>query len=265
MLLLQLVLLAIVQGLTEFIPVSSSAHLILPAQLFEGFQDQGTGIDIAAHIGSLGAVMLYFRTEVAGLFRGGADTLRGRATDDQRLLWLLIAGTVPFLIAGAIFAFSGLADAVRSPIVIAWASIGWGIVLWLTDRRPERIDHIPTRFGPATLIGAAQCLALVPGTSRSGITITAARALGYDRTQAARFSMLLSIPTIAASGLFLLFDLFGEGAGTALGPALIVAGLSFGTAYASIAVFLRMTESVSFTPFVLYRIALGVVLLAIFT
>ena len=259
--LLHLVLLALVQGLTEFIPVSSSAHLILPAQLIEGFEDQGTGVDVAAHVGSLGAVILYFRREVADLLRGAGQAVRGHPGAEAQLLICLVAGTVPFLFAAVALATSGTADALRSPVVIAWASIGFGVLLWIADRTPQRIATLPERLGPAVLIGLAQCLALVPGTSRSGITMTAARFLGYDRTAAARFSMLLSIPTIAASGLYLAA---GVGGRTPLGPALLVALLSFAAAYLAIGVFLRLTRSVSYTPFVLYRIALGIVLLAIF-
>ena len=260
---IHLVILALVQGLTEFIPVSSSAHLILPAQVFGGFEDQGTGIDVAAHVGSLGAVMLYFRREVAGLLVGAGQVARRRIGPEGRLLLLLAAATVPFLIVAVALALSGAADALRDPVVIAWASIGFGVILWAADRTPQRVAHLPERFGAAVTIGLAQCLALIPGTSRSGITMTAARFLGYDRTQAARFSMLLSIPTIAASGLYLATDL-GEGGGTALAPALLVAALSFVAAYLAIGLFLRLTRSVSYTPFVAYRIALGIALLVIF-
>jgi undecaprenyl-diphosphatase len=262
--LFHLVLLAVIQGLTEFIPVSSSAHLILPAFLIEGFADQGTAVDVAAHLGSLLAVMLYFRAEVGQLARGGIGVLRGRREEDERLFLLLVIATIPFLFAGAALAFSGYADLLRDPVVIAWASIVFGIVLWLSDRRPQRIDTLPSRWSHALVIGLTQCIALIPGTSRSGITITAARYLGFDRTQAARFSMLLWIPTIAAAGAFLALDL-GESGAAALAPAAIVAGLSFLTAYAAIAGFLWLTRTVSFLPFVIYRIALGAVLLAIFT
>lgn len=263
--LLQLALLALIQGLTEFIPVSSSAHLILPAQLIEGFEDQGTAIDVAAHVGSLGAVLLYFRAEVAALFRGALDTLSRRTTDERRLFLALLVATLPFLVVAPAFALFGLADALRSVVVIAWASIGFGIVLWLADRMPAKLHHLPERVPPALLIGAAQCLALIPGTSRSGITITAARAFGYDRLEAARFSMLMSIPAIGAAGTYLAYDAVSEGAATAWGPILVVAVLSFLAAYLAIGLFLRLTKSASFTPFVVYRIALGVVLLVFFT
>lgn len=261
--LLHLVVLALVQGLTEFIPVSSSAHLILPAQLIEEFEDQGTGIDVAAHVGSLGAVILYFRREVADLSRGARQVAGGRVDQEGRMLLLILAATVPFLVAATALALSGYADALRSPVVIAWASIGFGVLLWVADRVPQRIAQLPDRFGPAVLIGLAQCFALVPGTSRSGITMTAARFMGYDRTEAARFSMLLSIPTIAATGLYLATEL-GEAGSTPWSAALLVAALSFVAAYVAIDLFLRLTRSVSYTPFVVYRIALGIVLLVMF-
>ena len=260
--LLQLALLALIQGLTEFIPVSSSAHLILPAQLIEGFEDQGTAIDVAAHVGSLGAVLLYFREEVGALVRGALDVPRRRPGADRTLFLALLTATVPFLVVAPAFALSDAAETLRSVEVIAWASIGFGVLLWLADRMPAPKHVLPERLGPALAIGAAQCLALIPGTSRSGITITAARALGFDRTQAARFSMLMSIPAIGASGAYLALDAAEEG--VAWAAAGVVAALSFVSAYAAIGLFLRLTRSASFTPFVAYRIALGVVLLAVF-
>lgn len=260
---LHLAILALIQGLTEFIPVSSSAHLILPAQVIEGFEDQGTAIDVAAHVGSLGAVILYFRAEVRQLCQGLVDTVRGQAGEARGLFLSLAVATIPFLVVAPIFALSGAADAVRSVTVIAWASIGFGIVLWFADRMPARFERLPRRMPPALVIGAAQCLALIPGTSRSGITITAARALGFDRTAAARFSMLMSIPAIAASGAYLALDAVSQPLPwAAIG---IVAALSFASAYGAIGVFLYLTRSASFTPFVLYRIALGGVLLLFFT
>lgn len=263
--LLHLVILALIQGLTEFIPVSSSAHLILPAALIDGFDDQGTAIDVAAHVGSLGAVVLYFRTEVAQLVRGLLDIGRNRKTADATLFRALAVATLPFLVVAPVVALTGLDDILRSVTVIAWASIVFGIILWLADRRPAPISSLPGRTRPALIIGAAQCLALIPGTSRSGITMTAARALGYDRTESARFSMLMSIPAIGASGTYLALDLFQDGGKADLGPAAIVAGLSLVSAYVAIGVFMRLTRTVSFTPFVIYRIALGIGLLTLFT
>lgn len=264
MALFHLVILAIVQGLTEFIPVSSSAHLILAPVLF-GWDDQGRAIDVAAHVGSLLAVLLYFRAETARLFQGGIDTLRFRRTDDQTLFLSLAVATVPLVLVGLGLAATGLADAMRDPRVIAAASIVFGIVLWLADRRPTVIEELPRTWRAILTIGAAQALATIPGTSRSGITITAARWLGFNRESAARFSMLLAIPAIMASGAYEAAGLIREGTDAALMPVAVVAGFSFAAALLAIDIFLKLTRRTSFTPFVLYRIALGIVLFAIFS
>ncbi len=264
MFLFQLALLAIIQGLTEFIPVSSSAHLILPAALIEGFEDQGPLIDIAAHVGSLGAVLIYFRHESLRLFRGGLDTARFRSTQDGRLFLLIAAATIPILLVGGLLAVTGIADRLREPVIIAWASIGFGVLLWFSDRQTVSRDHLPKSWHAALVIGAAQALAVIPGTSRSGITITAARYLGFSRPEAARFSMLLAIPTIAAFGLYAGIQIFEDGSAASVEAALLVALFSLLSAWGAIAVFMRLAERTSFTPFVIYRIALGIVLLAIF-
>lgn len=261
---IHLIVLAIVQGITEFLPVSSSAHLIL-APVVLGWEDQGRAIDVAAHVGSLGAVLLYFRVETGNLFLGGLDTLRFRATENRDLFLTLAVATVPLVVIGALFAITGIADALRSPLVIAGASIGFGILLWIADRRLAKVDTMPTGWGPIFAISMAQALAIIPGTSRSGITITAARWLGYGREAAARFSMLLAIPAIMATGAYETVGLIKEGEMGALTPALIVAVFSFLAAYGTINVFLRLAGKMSFTPFVLYRIALGILLFAIFS
>mgnify|MGYP000064791956 CR=1 FL=1 len=261
--LIQLIVLAIVQGITEFLPVSSSAHLILVPLVADGWADQGPLIDVAAHVGSLGAVLLYFRHETAMLVRGGVDTLRLRESADRRLFLLIAAATIPILIfAGAFVAF-GLVEAMRHPLVLGWACILFGVALWHADRTPatkEGLERITWR--EAMIIGGAQMLSIIPGTSRSGVTMTAARYLGWSRTEAARFSMLLAIPTIAAFGLFAGLDLVTEGAQATISAAAVVAALSFAVAFATIAVFMRLTHSISFTPFVIYRILLGAALIA---
>lgn len=262
--LFHLVILAVVQGLTEFIPVSSSAHLILaPAVL--GWEDQGRAIDVAAHVGSLGAVLVYFYRETGRLFRGGLDTITVRDTGDRHLFLTLAIATIPLVLVGAGLAVTGIADRMRDPLVIAAASIGFGILLWWADRKAEARDAMPTRWGPVLTIGAAQALATIPGTSRSGITITAARWLGFDRESAARFSMLLAIPAILASGAYEAVGLVQDGTEAAFLPVAVVAGFSFVAALLAIAIFLRLTRTMSFMPFVLYRIALGVLLFAIFS
>lgn len=262
--LLQLVVLAIVQGITEYLPISSSAHLILVPLLVDGWADQGRGIDVAAHVGTLGAVLMYFRAETAGLFRGSFDLVRLRQTPDQRLVLLLAAGTIPLVLLGLVLSVTGIADHLRSPLVIGSASIFFGIILWLADRRSAPLDEAPSTWKAVATIGAAQALAIIPGTSRSGITMTAARWLGYTREQSARFSMLLAIPAIIASGTFEGLKMMKDGAGTTLLPMLTVIVLSFFSAWAAIAIFMKLTRSMSFTPFVIYRIALGLILIGLF-
>lgn len=258
----QLIVLAIIQGITEFLPISSSAHLILAPLAVDGWEDQGPLIDIAAHVGSLFAVLLYFRDETTMLARGGVDTLRFRESEDRRLFFYIAGATIPILIAASVMVAFDLTSALRSVIVIGWANIIFGALLWHADRRPARhegLDRITWR--EALTIGASQMLALIPGGSRSGCTMMAARYLGWTRTEAARFSMLLAIPTIMAFGAFAGLELIREGSGGDMTGAAIVAVLSFLVAYAAIAFFMRLTRMMSFTPFVIYRILLGVGLL----
>ena len=260
--LIQLIVLALIQGITEFLPVSSSAHLILAPLAVKEWSDQGPLIDIAAHVGTLFAVLAYFRSETAMLFRGGVDTLRMKESDDRRLFLIIAAATIPIIIVGGAVAVTGLIDHLRSPVVIGWAFILFGILLWHADRRPavkEGLSGISWR--DAMAIGAMQVLAIIPGSSRSGVTMTAARYLGWTRTEAARFSMLIAIPTIGVSGLFAGLSLISDGAQESISAALIVAVLSFLSALAAIAVFMRLTRSMSFTPFVIYRLVLGAALL----
>ena len=264
MTLIQLVVLAIIQGITEFLPISSSAHLILAPIAVDGWTDQGPLIDIAAHVGSLVAVLLYFRSETAMLTRGGLDMLRFKPSDDRKLFLFIAAATIPTLALAAVFVLFDISDALRSPVVIGWTSIIFGALLWLADRSKgarEGLENITWR--DAISIGLAQMVALVPGVSRSGITMTMARFLGIGRTEAARFSMLLAIPTILALGFFAAIKIAQEGAGATMSAAAIVAMLSFVCAYAAIAVLMRLTRSISFTPFVIYRLIFGVLLLAL--
>lgn len=260
--LIQLIVLAIIQGVTEFLPVSSSAHLILAPLAVDQWSDQGALIDIAAHVGSLGAVLLYFRQETAMLFRGGLDAVRFRPSAGRTLFLFIAAATLPILLAAAFLVSFNLTDLLRAPAIIGAASIVFGLLLWHGDRQPAVIEGLDGLTWRAVMtIGAAQALAVIPGASRSGVTITAARYLGWTRGEAARFSMLLAIPTIAAFGLFAGLKLNAEGAGADMASAAIVAALSFGAALGAIHIFMRLTQKISFTPFVIYRIALGFVLL----
>lgn len=257
-----LLLLAIIQGLTEFLPVSSSAHLILPAQLF-GWQDQGPLIDVMAHFGSLFAVIIYFRKEVGEVLIGLTDLVRAKLNKGSALALHLILATPPALMVGAAMHFSGVDEMIRSPLLIACTFIIFGVVLWLADIKGARVRNIDTlTWKEAIGLGLAQTLALIPGTSRSGITMTAGLAMGLTREEAARFSMLMSIPIIGAGGLFALLSLITGGEGSAsLMDGLIVAGLSFITAYAAISVFMRFVSRIGMFPFMVYRVVLGVALL----
>ncbi len=260
--LVQLIVLAIIQGITEFLPISSSAHLILAPLAVENWADQGPLIDIAAHVGSLFAVLAYFRDETTMLFRGGVDALRFRESSDRSLFLYIAGATIPILIAAGIVVSLDVMQMLRSPTVIGAASIIFGMLLWHADRAPsvkEGLDRITWR--ETLTIGAAQMLAIIPGVSRSGVTMTAGRYLGWTRTEAARFSMLLAIPTISAFGAFAGLELVQDGAQASLSAAGIVAVLSFATAFAAIAVFMRLTHKMSFTPFVVYRVILGIILL----
>ncbi len=258
--LFHLILVALVQGITEFLPISSSAHLILLPKA-TGMPDQGPVIDVAVHVGTLLAVVIYFRGDILTALKGG---VADGNTPGKRLFWALILGTIPVVVAGMLLKLTGVDVALRSLVVIGWATLGFGILLWIADRffplvRP--LEKIGLRDG--LLIGLAQVLALIPGASRAGVTITAARALGFDREGAARFSMLLAIPTIAAAGVLTGGGLVADG-NVALGlDALIGAALSFVAAYAAIALFLRWVRHATMTPFVIYRVVLGVILIAI--
>jgi undecaprenyl-diphosphatase len=257
-----LALLAVIQGITEFLPISSSAHLILFPALTGG-PDQGLMIDGAVHVGTLAAVMLYFRAETAALFRGCLKRAAGRREDPEaRLAWLLALATVPVVVAGVAIAVTGFDEALRSVALIAWTTIVWSVVLWLTDRfGPMRREFWGWRLPDALVMGLAQALSLIPGTSRSGVTYAAARALGFGRVEAARLAMLMSIPAIMAVGAWIGVKIARSG-DVALGmDALVAAALSFLAALATLWGLMRMLRTWSMTPFVVYRLCLGAALL----
>ncbi|MBI1393230.1 MAG: undecaprenyl-diphosphatase [Alphaproteobacteria bacterium] len=262
--LVQLIVLAIVQGVTEFLPISSSAHLILAPLLVPGWDDQGALIDVASHVGTLLAVLVYFRSETLMLVRGGLDAVSFRPSDDRKLFLQVAAASVPIIIIGGLVAATGAIDALRNPYVIGVASIVFGVALWHGDRAAttkEGLDRISWR--EALAIGAAQLLAIIPGASRSGVTMTAARYLGWSRQEAARFSMLLAIPTILAVGGFAAIELAMEGTNEDFRAAAIVLVLSFLVAWGVVALFMRYTQRMNFTPFVIYRILMGVAVIGL--
>ena len=261
MTLLQLIVLAAVQGVTEFLPISSSGHLILVPAV-TGWTDQQLLVDVAVHLGTLLAVIAYFWREVAGLFSGLLKLARGRRDPSTRLVLHLIVGTIPVVVAGGVLFALDLVDLLRSPMIIAWTTLGFGLLLYIADRLFLRVRKLEQMtLGHAAIIGAAQILSLVPGTSRSGITMTAARMLGFERPDAARFSMLLSIPTIFAAGLLVGSDVSQLGAVGDVTEAAVAGVLAFGFAMLAIAALMAWLRRATFGPFALYRVVLGVALL----
>lgn len=261
---LHAIVLALVQGLTEFLPVSSSAHLILLPRLL-GWTDQGLAFDVAVHIGTLTAVLAYFRHDVMKLLSAWLQScVKWQLDDDARLAWLVILGTMPVAVAGLLL-HDFIEHALRSPVVIAVATIGFGLILGLSDLRGRKIrTETSLRVTDVLWIGLAQALALIPGTSRSGITMTAALALGLTRSAAARFSFLLSVPVILMAGGYESLQLLQQVEPVAWGSIVlgtVVAGVS---AYLSIHFFMQLIEKVGMLPFVIYRLLLGAFLLLLF-
>lgn len=258
----QIVVLAVVQGITEFLPISSSGHLIL-IPVFFGWEDQGLETDVMVHVGSLAAIIVYFWRDVVALAGGALNLLRLRMTDEGRLALYIAAATVPAVVVGLLLQESGLLDRLRGIEVVGWNAIIWGLALLLADRFGPRIKRMSDMtMAPALAIGAAQALALVPGTSRSGITITAARALGFTRPEAARFSFLVGMPAMAGAGLLTAFEAQANGRGISF-DAWLAAGLTFFSALAAIAFLMAVVRRMSFLPFVLYRMVLGGFLLTL--
>ena len=259
---LHLAILSLVQGITEFLPISSSAHLVLTPR-FLGWPDQGLIMDVAVHVGTLGAVCLYLHREIWEMLVGLSRFARGRRDKGAKLAFLLIVATLPVVAAGLAFDHY-MPNGIRSMAVIGWATLGFGIVLWLADRvgmTLRRMEHL--ELSDAVIVGLAQAIALIPGTSRSGITMTAARLLGMERADAARFSMLMSIPTIVAAGVLKGYDLWKTGNAQLTSDAFMGVGLSFVTALIAIVLMMAWLRRASFTPFVVYRVVLGVFLLGV--
>ena len=260
--LLTLVLVALIQGVTEFLPVSSSGHLILLPSL-TGLEDQGQVIDVAAHVGTLVAVIIYFWADVKLALFGTLRLLRGKIdTKGAFLAFCLLIATIPVILFGLILKITGLADAMRGITVIGWSMLIFGIVLYWADQTgsdTRKADEWTIKH--AIIMGLWQCLALIPGTSRSGITITGARQLGYDRSDAARLAMLMSVPTIIASAALLSLDVIGTPG--VVGDIAIVATLSCIAALVALGLMMKLLQSVSYTPYVIYRVILGLILLGV--
>jgi undecaprenyl-diphosphatase len=256
----QVIILAIVQGLTEFLPISSSGHLVL-VPVFLGWTDQGLAFDVAVHFGSLIAVVLFFRNDIYGLLRGSLQVLGGDASGLEGRMALGIAlGTIPAALAG--LAFAGWIEAnLRSPAVIIFTLAGYAVLMIVADRFGKRTrDIADVSIKDAVLIGMAQALALIPGTSRSGVTITTAMALGFERQDAARFSFLLAVPVILLASVYSLIGLLMTELEVAWSQLAIGVFVSAVVAYLSIEFFMRFVNKIGLLPFAIYRLGLAAVI-----
>jgi undecaprenyl-diphosphatase len=258
---LQIVILAIVQGLTEFLPISSSAHLVLLPQLLN-WTEHGLVFDVAVHFGSLLAVLYYFRHEVRRMLLAWTRSLAGgEANQDSLLAWWVIIGTLPAVAVGFLFQHS-IESSLRAPWIVAGASIFFGILLWVADCKSTRQrDEYELTLKDVLMIGCCQVLSLIPGTSRSGITITMALFLGLTRQAAARFSFLLAMPVIFASGVLQTVRMVTEVNPISWGELALGIVLSAASAGLCIHYFLRLVERTGMLPFVIYRVLLGILIL----
>ncbi|MCG7532341.1 undecaprenyl-diphosphate phosphatase [Psychrobium sp. MM17-31] len=253
---LEIFILALIQGFTEFLPVSSSAHLILPSQIL-GWNDQGLAFDVAVHIGTLLAVVIYFRKEVFTLLGAWGASFTGKHNGESRLAWFILLGSIPLGLAG----FLGkdfIELYLRSAWVIAASTIIFGLLLWWVDVKAKQVkDEYELTLSNALFIGLSQAIALIPGTSRSGITMTAGLMLGMTRESAARYSFLLSIPAIIMSGGYMALGFLDEGVVVNWSELGYGAILSFVSAYLCITFFLKVISKMGMLPFVIYRLLLG--------
>ena len=262
--LFHLILVAAIQGLTEFLPVSSSGHLILLPKL-TGLDDQGQAIDVAVHVGTLFAVILYFWSDVKLALSGLPRALTGRIdTEGSKLAFLLIISSIPVVAFGLILKLTGLDQELRSVAVIGWTMLIFGIVLYWADQAGESDQEAKDwSLRDAMVMGVWQAIALIPGVSRSGITITGARFMGYARPDAARLAMLMSIPVIIESGVLLTTQSAYNNDLGLMRDGAIAAAFSFVAALFALSLMMRLLRSISFTPYVIYRVVLGLILLGI--
>ena len=258
----QVTILAVLQGATEFLPISSSGHLILPSLIFS-MKDQGLTFDIAVHVGTLFAVLVYFRSDLQRLvFAMTLSVFKRKHSKDSKLAWMLLASTIPAGLCGLLFA-TQVEQYGRSLILIGIASIVFGLLLFVSDRSgSKQLTLADMNWKTALLIGFSQVLALIPGTSRSGVTMTAALFCNLDRAAAARFSFLLAIPIITASGLLRGTQLLQTDTESVGWFVLLYAiFISAVVAYLCIHYFLQLIERIGFLPFVIYRVLLGIALI----
>ena len=252
----QIIVLAIVQGVTEFLPISSSGHLILVPQLMH-WEDQGLIVDVMTHVGTLFAILIYFWRDVWNISRGALELLKGKVTEEGKLAIYIVLATIPAIAFGLFLKKFGFGDLERNVAVVAWNTIFYGILMLIADMvGPQQRTIKNMTLGSAMIIGVAQALALVPGTSRSGVTMTAGRFLGFTRPDAARFSFLLGIPAIAGAGVLTVGDAFASGDPITM-DSVYCAILTFFAGLAAIAFLMALVRRISFLPFVLYRMVLG--------
>lgn len=258
----QAIALAVLQGLTEFLPISSSAHLILLPVLV-GWEDQGLAFDVAVHVGTLMAVVAFYRKDLMQIIGAWMRSITGKGvTDNSKLAWYVILGTIPVGIVGITMP-NTIEIALRSPLVIAGSTILFALLLWYAEKRATENRSTISLFD-AVIIGLFQAVALIPGTSRSGITITAGLMTGLKRKYAARFSFLLSIPVITLAGMVKGLELYKASEPVQWNLIFIGAALSAVVAYLSIAWFLKLLDKIGMMPFVYYRFVLGIFLFAVF-
>ena len=258
----QAIILALLQGLTEFLPISSSAHLILLPVLL-GWEDQGLAFDVAVHVGTLMAVVAFYRKDIGQIISAWSCSLIGKGhSDHSKLAWYVILGTIPVGLVG-ISLPEAVEEALRSPLVIGASTIVFAILLWFSEKRAKE-KRTTVILLDAIIIGLFQAIALIPGTSRSGITITAGLLTGLKREYAARFSFLLSVPVIALAGMLKAVELYKAADPVPWDLMVIGAIVSAIVAYISIAWFLKLLEKMGMMPFVYYRLVLGIFLFVIF-
>ncbi|MEZ5500621.1 MAG: undecaprenyl-diphosphate phosphatase [Steroidobacteraceae bacterium] len=261
---IQVAVLAIIQGLSEFLPISSSGHLVLVPH-FLGWPDQGLAFDVAIHVGTLLAVLVYFRADIGAILGGLLRAARERRLNNGAMLGLYLGfATIPVGLVG-VLAGDFIEARLREPLFVAATLAFFGLLMWLADaygRRNREVHGL--RFGDAMLIGCAQALALMPGTSRSGVTMTAGLALGLTREAAARFSFLLAVPGIGAAGAWEGLHLARVGMDLEWSKILGGVLLSALTGYLCIHLLLRVLRSVGLAPFAIYRLVLAVVIVVVF-
>jgi undecaprenyl-diphosphatase len=258
----QIIVLAVVQGITEFLPISSSGHLIL-IPFLTGWPDQGQFTDVMTHLGTLLAVLIYFWRDVWHLILGTLNLFRGKITHDGKLALYILAGTIPAILFGYTLKTLNVPDLERNVTVVAWNTVIYGVLMLVADtvgKQEKTINDVTLKS--AFLIGCAQALALIPGTSRSGVTMTAARFLNFTRSDSARFSFLLGIPATAAAIALTLGDAVKSGCHIT-SDELLAAGFTFIAGILAIAFLMNLLRRISFLPFVLYRMALGGFLLVL--